>query len=489
MKKFFLLASIVTMFSLGIQAEETLDPMFDSIMSEAEQQLDNDAYLDNLAKMYGAETNEQYQSMHKQLREYEERRDAAEAQRKAKRWLAFVLSLSMALLPSFVILKRVITGELQPANAVAVWRTVGTLLFYGIVIFGLNYAWLWCMFTGKTQIMGIVLGMLLFAFVIYAIYTLHKSKNKNDHTNLRSVVLLLALSLFACAPKERPVPPSDGSEPVYLSNPQMVVDGKHINIFYMRNADPVKAEILKDASLSAPVYVDEKKWLDFLESELVSLPDVDEDTKAVVDQMPFASELVPTPDNVRLFFTAYSRETGKRELYWIRNGGILPVRLSQDNWWADFEPPFAFLEVEDECFQDGTKAYVALCLGNDHWNPGEICAVYMNGSTQYTILSHENTALRDSMSNSLAVGKTKMKTSDGSVIHYAAYRKWGTVKREAPVHIMYVDTGSSCVAWNEKVIRNALDGEYVIVASEADFFSKQDYADFENYIHADFAEQ
>ena len=297
-------------------------------------------------------------------------------------------------------------------------------------------------------------------------------------------ILTLALCLVSCGPKERPVEPSDGSEPVYIYNPQMVVDGNHINIFYMRNADPVKAEILKDASLSAPVYVDEKKWFDFLEGELTMLPDVDEDTKAVVDNMPFASELVPTPDGVRLFFTAYNRETGKRELYWIRNGGILPVQLSQDNWWADFEPPFAFLEVEDECFMDGSKAYVALCLGNDHWRPSEICAVYMNGSTQYTILSHENTILHDSLSKSVAVGKTKMTTSDGSVIHYTAYRKWGAVKREAPVHIQYVEHNSSCVAWNEKAINNALTGEYVIVASDVDFFSNKDYAEFENYIHA-----
>ena len=59
-------------------------------------------------------------------------------------------------------------------------------------------------------------------------------------------ILTLALCLVSCAPKERPVTPSDGSEPVYISNPQMVIDGNHINIFYMRNADPVKAEILED---------------------------------------------------------------------------------------------------------------------------------------------------------------------------------------------------------------------------------------------------
>ena len=297
-------------------------------------------------------------------------------------------------------------------------------------------------------------------------------------------VLVLYLCLTSCGPKERPVEPSDGKYPVSLESPQMVVEDGHIYIFYMRNSCPVRTEILEDASLSAPVYVDEKKWFDFLEGELTMLPEVDEDTKAVVDNMPFASELVPTPDGVRLFFTAYSRETGKREMYWIRNGGILPVQISCDDWWADFSVPFGFIEAKDEAFLDGTKSYMVLCLCNDHWNAGEICCLYMNGSTQYTILSHENTLLWDSLSNTVAVGKDKMTTSDGSVIHYTAYRKWDAVKGEAPVHIQYVDHNSSCVAWNEKAIKSALAGEYVIVASEADFFSDKDYKDFENYIRA-----
>lgn len=306
-------------------------------------------------------------------------------------------------------------------------------------------------------------------------------------TLIRSAILFLGLTLFACAPKERPVPPSDGTDPVYLSNPQMAVDGKHINIFYMRNADPVKVEMLEDASLSEPVFVDENKWLDFMmETEPTLLPEVDADTKAVVDTMLFASEPVPTPDNERLFFTAYSRATGKRELYWIRNGGVLPVRLSQDNWWADFEPPFAFLEVEDEAFPDGTKAYVALCLVNDHWTPGEICAVYMNGSTQYTILTHENTILRDSLSQSVAVGKYQMETSGGSVIHYLHYRTWGADKREGLSRIMWLDPNTSCAAWNEKAIKHALAGESVILVSENDIASRADREEFESYVYTNF---
>lgn len=181
-KSFFLLVCFVTMFFSSVYAEQ-LDPIFDSILTAQEEQLEGDASFDNLAKMYGAESNKQYQTMQKQMKEYEERRDAAEAERTTKRLLAFVLSLMIALFPTVVIVKRVISGELQPADKAAVWRTVGMLLFCGIVLFGLNYAWLWCLFTGQTKIMGAVLGLCLFAFVLFAIHTLRKSKKSNDTTN------------------------------------------------------------------------------------------------------------------------------------------------------------------------------------------------------------------------------------------------------------------------------------------------------------------
>lgn len=181
-KSLFLIAFVVTMSFTNTYAEP-LDSVFDSIMAVEEKQVESEDYYEQLLKAYGAETNEQYQSMQKQLKEYEERRDAAEAKRKSKRLLAFILSLMIALFPTAVIVNRVIIGELKPANKAAVWRTVGMLLGYGIVLFALNYAWLWCLFVGETKIMGAVLGLCLFAFVIYAIYTLRKYHKKNENKN------------------------------------------------------------------------------------------------------------------------------------------------------------------------------------------------------------------------------------------------------------------------------------------------------------------
>ena len=179
MKRLFIFLA-AAMMAAGAMAEEPLDPIFDSILVEAEAvNYDEDAYTQELLKAYGADKNEQFQKVHKQAKEYEHKAAVANAQRTTNRWITFLLSLMAALFPTCVILVRVIKGELKPANAAAVWRTVGLLLFFGVVIFALNYVWLWTMFTGETKIMGLVVGLCLLAFVIFAIHTLRKSKKKD----------------------------------------------------------------------------------------------------------------------------------------------------------------------------------------------------------------------------------------------------------------------------------------------------------------------
>ena len=51
---------------------------------------------------------------------------------------------------------------------------------FDIVLFALNYVWLWTMFTGETKIMGLVIGLFLLGFVIFAIHTLRKDKKNKE---------------------------------------------------------------------------------------------------------------------------------------------------------------------------------------------------------------------------------------------------------------------------------------------------------------------
>ena len=179
-KRLFILLA-AAMMAAGVTAEESLDPIFDSIFAAAEAEnqtevYDNDAYTQELIKMYGGDKNEQFQKVQKQAKEYEQRSAVANAQRTVNRWLTFLLSLMMALFPSCVIVVRAIKGEFKDASPAAIRRTVVLLLLYGIVLFALNYAWLWTMITGETKIMGLVIGLFLLGFVIFAIHTLRKSK-------------------------------------------------------------------------------------------------------------------------------------------------------------------------------------------------------------------------------------------------------------------------------------------------------------------------
>ncbi|MCR5532803.1 MAG: hypothetical protein K6F10_02880 [Paludibacteraceae bacterium] len=179
MKRLFVIVAAMVCLACGSSAE-TLDPIFDSILIEAETEEAYDAedYQKELIKAYGGENNKKFQDMHRQFDEYEQRSAEYNAKRTANRWLTFLLSLMMALFPTCVVLVQAIKGEFQPADKAAVWRTVGLLVGYGIVLFALNYIWLWTMFTGETKIMGAVLGLCLAAFVIFAIHTLRKSKKK-----------------------------------------------------------------------------------------------------------------------------------------------------------------------------------------------------------------------------------------------------------------------------------------------------------------------
>ncbi len=147
-----------------------------------EQTANTDSYLEQLTAAYGNEDYERMQALEERIGSYEAS-EAAQAKREQRLRYIFFISLIVALIPSFVIIKQVIRGEIHPASREAVWRTVGTLLFYGLILFGFNYLWLWVMLTQNTKIMSLILGVALLAFVVFAIYTLNKSNNKHEDTN------------------------------------------------------------------------------------------------------------------------------------------------------------------------------------------------------------------------------------------------------------------------------------------------------------------
>lgn len=150
--------------------------------AEEDSAMNMDGYLEQLTAAYGSEDYERIQALEERFGTYEEWEEQR-SRNEQKQWFILLCSLFVALIPSFVIIKQVIRGEIHPVSREAVWRTVGTLLFYGLILFGFNYLWLWVMLTQNTKIMSLILGVALLAFVVYAVYTLNKSKNKHEDTN------------------------------------------------------------------------------------------------------------------------------------------------------------------------------------------------------------------------------------------------------------------------------------------------------------------
>ena len=154
----------------------------DSIIAlVAEQEFDQDAYMAQLESMAGDDY-KKYKAMQERFGVSEQQREAAEKAKKQRLLLILILSLIIALVPAFTILKQVITGEIKPAGTAAILKTVGVLLGWGVLLFAFNFGWLWVLLIGGTKFMGAILGLALLAFVVYAAVSVNKYYKKlNDN--------------------------------------------------------------------------------------------------------------------------------------------------------------------------------------------------------------------------------------------------------------------------------------------------------------------
>ena len=155
----------------------------DSIIAiAAANDFDIDEYMAELESIAGDDY-KQYKALQERFGIDEQQREEVEKAKKQRLWLICILSLIIALIPTFTILKKIISGEIKPAGTQAVLKAFGVLLGWGVLLFALNFAWMWVLFSGNTKIMGAVLGVLLFAFVIYAAVSVNKYYKKLDDNN------------------------------------------------------------------------------------------------------------------------------------------------------------------------------------------------------------------------------------------------------------------------------------------------------------------
>jgi len=176
----FLCIAAVFVVADTTPSDELSDEMIVNKVSE--QEFNMDEYMQELEAI-GGKDYERYKSLRERFNEDERRREEAKAEKEQLRWLVILLSLAVALVPTFTLLKHVVTGDIKPAGPVAVLKTIGVMLFWGIVLFGINYFWLWTTFTGDTKIMSVVLGLALLLFVIYAIHSVHQYNKKHNRSS------------------------------------------------------------------------------------------------------------------------------------------------------------------------------------------------------------------------------------------------------------------------------------------------------------------
>ena len=286
------------------------------------------------------------------------------------------------------------------------------------------------------------------------------------------IFCLLAFVAFSCGYRSQPAEPGDGSRVISISSPRLSVEGKKIFIYYLRDGIPVRSQMQENMSLSDPVTVDPEKWEDYgntLESVLL---DPGKDSLYDFRVIEHLSSFVQSPDGELLFFTAWNPSAGKRDLYWIRATGGFPVKITSDDWWADFSVPFAFMEDKDHVFVDGSKSWVLLCLGSSPVSPNEIVAIWMDGSKSYLSLSHDNDSYREANLRGLWQELAKMETQSGNTVHYFELSAENTVKGKEMLY--YANAGESPVAWNEEAIKKVREGSRVFTVSKNELKTSDD---------------
>ena len=179
-QRLFLSIVILFLFTTAAVAENNEAQLTeeDIIAMASAQDFDMDAYTAQLESIAGKDY-QRFQALQERFGVSEQQREEAEAAKQRRLWLITILSLIVALIPAFVIVRQVITGEIKPAGPIAVIKTIGILLGWGIVLFAFHFGWLWVLLTNNTRIMGIVMGLLLLAVVIYASISVNNYYKKN----------------------------------------------------------------------------------------------------------------------------------------------------------------------------------------------------------------------------------------------------------------------------------------------------------------------
>ena len=136
MKKFIAISILALLLAAGPATAQTSSGI-DSILQNTP------LTEEDLLKMYGADTNVQFQKMQAEMEKVLQQSAETEAQDKLRRQIAFIFSLLIALFPAISLFRLVRKKKVQIQDKKNIPSAVLVLLLGGAILFVFNYFMIW----------------------------------------------------------------------------------------------------------------------------------------------------------------------------------------------------------------------------------------------------------------------------------------------------------------------------------------------------------
>ena len=174
MKKFIAI-SILALLLAAVPATAQTSSGIDSILQN------KPLTEEDLLKMYGADTNVQFQKMQAEMEKVEQQASQTEAQDKLRRQIALIFSLLIAIFPAISLFRLVRKKKVEVKDKSNIPSAVLVLLLGGIVLFAFNYFMIWMSLKHGTSFhaaIAIIAMAVLTAWAIWEYFRKPKDKSQ-----------------------------------------------------------------------------------------------------------------------------------------------------------------------------------------------------------------------------------------------------------------------------------------------------------------------
>ncbi len=174
MKKFIAISILALLLAAGPATAQTSSGI-DSILQN------KPLTEEDLLKMYGADTNVQFQKMQAEMEKVEQQASQTEAQDKLRRQIALIFSLLIAIFPAISLFRLVRKKKVEVKDRSNIPSAVLVLFLGGIVLFAFNYFMIWMSLKHGTSFhatIAIIAMAVLTAWAIWEYFRKPKDKSQ-----------------------------------------------------------------------------------------------------------------------------------------------------------------------------------------------------------------------------------------------------------------------------------------------------------------------